>query len=356
MIRTAPTRACTLLLAVALVACQPAPTLGPSVPPEKLAPSPTLATTNHFEAPGVAFDYPLEWADQSGSVGPDPRPSRRAVASLSVGMTLCPADTEPESPAIASGECALEPTKPGQLRFDVWERVDLFPGFRSGVGFRPDDLVMDEWGVAVWSTKSPDGGYYSLELRIPRNTVPADRLRTQMRNLLASLVIEPRGGTGPAPEGPVRLPSGSGFSIEAPAGWTRYYPIAWDRDVPIVAVASQPVLPRKYFGGSGCSVFQTPPGTAVLVFSAARGATFLTPDWTNAPETLGGQPAFFRIAKDVEFPTCVEVAEAWTVRLPGERGPLRIDVFLSGPDIASSRASAQGILESLVIDPSPATD
>ena len=60
-------------------------------------------------------------------------------------------------------------------------------------------------------------------------------------------------------------------------------------DAAVVTVASAPLLPPPC-SGTSCQGFNLPPGAIAIAFRIGWWTD--PPDWSKAPITIGGQPAF----------------------------------------------------------------
>jgi hypothetical protein len=169
-------------------------------------------------------------------------------------------------------------------------------------------------------------------------------LKADIGAVLASLRLSDWEGPPESVNGQVHLELPQGFSFDYPAGWTLYYP--QDRsmmDSAIVTVASMPVDPPCQ--GDLCQRFTTPPGTIVIEFRAGNGPS--APNWSDAPTTLGGQPAF-RQDWGPENVTRAEEGHSWSARLT-DPSILGLYVSLRGPGLPELRAAMDDVLESIQI-------
>jgi hypothetical protein len=335
-----------------------APTVSPASPTASLtAPtaSPAAQPTGFrtFEAPGVRFEHPADWSDQSGVVEYPAVPGTRFLAFFARGFSLCPISyAATATPSPEPGSCEVRPTAPGSLTLTVAEFTKQLPGLEF------PGTEMTEAGYPVWeqsqssdpadpasfrwAVQAPDGGLYLFMAEAPRAELAA--LKADIGAVLASLRLTAWEVPPESINGQVHLDLPQGFSFDYPAEWTLYYPQDFSMmDSAVVTVASKPVEPPCQ--GDFCQRFTTPPGTIVIEFRAGNGPT--APNWSDAPTTLGGQPAF-RQDWGPESVTGADEGHSWSARLTD---PLILGVYVSlrGPGLPELRAAMDDVLESIQI-------
>jgi hypothetical protein len=159
----------------------------------------------------------------------------------------------------------------------------------------------------------------------------------------------------PSTPGPTALAQAAGLQLLGLLGAGHvYYPQTWQKSPPyaggsdtaIAVISSSPVAPCAT---PSCQNYAVAANGVVLEF---RYSTYRpgqpTQDWTNANDSVGGQPAFREDWGPVNAHDADE-GHTWRVRMPN--GILAIYASLMGPDLASGRAALQQILASFVVTP-----
>jgi hypothetical protein len=233
----------------------------------------------------------------------------------------------------------------------IFEYTNQLPG-ASGSGTKTVVAGYPAWEgetaasdpAEMWYIQAPDRGLYTVRLEAPWAEVLARKAEVQ--TLLASLHLSPWQDTPHAVNGHVHLDLPQGFSFDYPAGWTLYYPQDVSMmDAAVVTVASRPVAPPC--ANDSCQRFTTPPRTVAIEFRVGNGPT--APDWSHAPTTIGGQPAFHQVWGPNNA-TGAEEGLTWDVRL-GEPSILGVYASLRGPDLPALRAAMNEVLASIRITP-----
>jgi hypothetical protein len=114
-------------------------------------------------------------------------------------------------------------------------------------------------------------------------------------------------------------------------------------DSAVVTVSSRPVDPPC--ATDLCQRFTTPPGAIAIEFRVGAGPT--SPDWTNAPTSLAGHPAFREDWGPVNA-TDAEEGHTWSVRLT-DRSSLGVYVSMRGPGLSELRGAMEEVLDSIEI-------
>jgi hypothetical protein len=341
----------TVFLNGSVPAVSPAPTDAPTSP--TASPVEPQAGFRTFEAPGIRFEHPADWIDQSGVVDYPSVPGTRFLAFFARGFSLCPISyAATATPSPEPGSCEVRATAPGSLTLTVVEYTKQLPGLEfpgaemteAGYPVWEQSMSADPADPASfrWALQAPDGGLYLFSAEAPRAELAA--LKTDIGAVLASLRLSAWETPPESVNGQVHLDLPQGFSFDYPAGWTLYYPQDMSTvDLAIVTVASMPVEPPCV--GDLCQRFTTPPGTIVIEFRAGNGPT--APNWSDAPTTLGGQPAF-RQDWGPQNATGAEEGHSWSARLTD---PLILGVYVSlrGPGLPELRAAMNDVLESIHI-------
>jgi hypothetical protein len=322
----------------------------PAVPP---TPTSQHLGFRTFEGPGIRFEYPADWTDQSAVVEYPHVPGTRYVALLGRGLSICPLryDSDPR-PTPRPGSCQQQATAPGSLIVNVIEYSNQLPGVMgtetntTAAGYLVrEPPLQSQWPDAAslqWSIQSPDGGLYVVMAQVPRADLAARR--ADIQTLLGTLRLSAWEVPPQAVNGYVHVDLPQGFSFDYPAGWTVYYPQDLSTmDSAVVTVASRPVAPPC--PGDSCQRFTTPPGTIAIEFRVGNGPT--APTWSDAPTTIGGQPAF-RQDWGPQNATGAEEGHTWSVRLI-DPSVLGIYVSLRGPDLPALRAAMGEVLGSVRI-------
>jgi hypothetical protein len=322
----------------------------PAVTPTPTGPRPGF---HRFEAPGIAFDYPADWTDQS-VVGQFPTSTgTRFVGLLARRLTLCPlAQNASPKPTPTPGSCRFDASPPGSMILTITENEHQYPGALAGqvkttipgypVWVPPHSSEPPDAVNSRWSVQAPDGGLYVFVASAPQADGAARQ--ADIETLLGTVRLSSWEAPPQAINGLVHLDLPEGFSFDYPAGWTVYYPQeVWHAGHAVVTVASTPVGPpcRDVW----CQRFTTPPGTIAIEFSVGGGPVPLR--WSDAHLTVGGQPAF-RQDWGSSNVTGADEGHSWTVRLT-DPSTLGIDVSLRGPDLPGLRAAMDQVLGSVRI-------
>jgi hypothetical protein len=195
--------------------------------------------------------------------------------------------------------------------------------------------------ATTWIIRSPDDGLYIVTLSAPNTDLAADG--DSIGTMLESLRLS-AWETAPIPvDGRLHEDPRRGFSFDYPAGWSRWYPQDISMmDSAVVTVASGPLAPCTT---DSCQNFVTPPGTVAIEFRIGNGPR--PPDWSTAPTTIGGQPAFMWDWGPSEVHGGDE-GHQWNVRLtdPSELG---IYASLRGPGLPELRAAMNEVLDGMRI-------
>jgi hypothetical protein len=197
----------------------------------------------------------------------------------------------------------------------------------------------------TWTIASPDGGLYAVSLMSP--AADMERRSAEVRTMLESLELSLWEAPPQVVKGRIHVDTKRGFAFDYPAGWTIYWPQDISMmDSAVVTVASAPLLPPC--AGDTCQRFSTPPRTIAIEFRIGGGPT--SPDWSKAPTTIGGQPAFGPEDWGPENATSAEEAHSWNVRLK-DRNSLEIFASLRGPGLDDLRGAMDEVLGSIQIEP-----
>jgi hypothetical protein len=330
----------------------------PAVTPTPTGPRPGF---HRFEAPGMTFDYPGDWTDQSIVDQHPTLPGTRFVGLLARRLSLCPlAQNASPKPTTTPGSCRFDASPPGSMILTITEYEHQYPGVLAGevkttiAGYpvwvpappsEPPDAANSRWSV-----QAPDGGLYVFVASAP----PTDSAARQadLETLLGTLRLSPWEASPQANNGLVHMDLPEGFSFDYPAGWTVYYPHEVTTvGYAVVTVASVPVGPPC--ADDWCQRFTTPPGTVAIEFWV--GSSPVPPRWSDARLTVGGQPAFRQDWGSPNNATGADEGHTWTVRL-NDPSTLDISVSLRGPDLPGLRAAVDEVLGSVRITqlPSPA--
>ncbi len=335
------------------------PTEQAAVPTESAAPAPVIPVGYvQFAAPGIRFAHPPDWHLSTAVDNYPTDLGLRIVGMFERGLTICP-NTEGVAPQPTKppGGCATEATAPGSLMVQIFEYEGQLPpsdGYGVPATFagypgwtRPEDG--SDPAVLTNFVSGPDDGLYLISASVPREDL--DKLQAELEATLGTLQLSSWHEAPDAIDGRVHLETNEGFSFDYPAGWTVYYPRDWSvSNHAVVIVASRPLDPCP---NEACQRFATPPGTVVLDFRV--GARLLEPDWTDATETVGGQPAFLQ-HWGPEVVTNSDEGHQWFVRLNAELGVLGISANLRGPGLQAQREAMNEIIDSVRIDAPPPGD
>jgi hypothetical protein len=339
----------------ALVLTSPAPTATPVVTPTA-GPS---AGFRRFDAPGISFDYPADWVDQSDRGVYPTTPGTRYVAVFGRGLTLCPdafaftGDAKPQP-----GICEVHPTTPGSMVLRVIEWPNQYPvlfGYESpgSIAGNPvwggDMPTLDDRPTVGWGVKAPDNGLYYIALEAPRGELEARR--AEVLTMLATLHLSPWSLPEHAVNGRVHLDFPEGFSFDYPAGWSLYYPRIFSMGAsPVVTVSSKPFVAADCTPGSSCPRLELPPGSVEIGYAVA--SSLGSGSWSDAPTTLAGQPAFHDWGPAIGHTEDEE--GGWTVRLGNYFDVLHIRAYIRGPDAPALRAVLDEVIASVRIRRVPA--
>jgi hypothetical protein len=327
--------------------------LEPTAPPA--ATSIPSAGFRTFTAPGIRFDYPAGWTDQTGSVAYPSVPGIRLVALLARGIPVCPPTFgSVPTPTPKSEACQIQATAPGSMVLSVMELTHQLPG-THGRGTQKAVAGYPAWETPAsldpvdpawleWTILAPDGGFYIVSAGAPRADLAARK--ADVKTLLASLRLSAWEPPPQVVDGHVHLDLPQGFSFDYPAGWIVYYPQdASMTSSGVVTVTSRPVAPPCT--NDSCQRFTTPPETVAIEFRV--GALFAAPNWSDATATIAGQPAF-RQDWGPSNVTRAHEGHTWSVRLT-DRTSLEIMVSLRGPNLPALRAAMEKVLASIRIAP-----
>ena len=317
---------------------RPVPTPSPSQP----------AGFRHFEAPGIAFDYPASWINQSVAGYPTPLGARYA-GLLARGLPRCPyASVATPSPSPGSAPTCQDGVRDaGSLILWVAQMTNPLPGDL------PSTTPITVAGRPAWFSKFPterrwiisaaDGSLYFLDASFPPQDEGARQ--SELDALIASVVLSDwRPSTPPVVNGRIHLEPLPGVSFDYPAGWAVYYSgDVSTMDSGLVIVSSRPLLACK---SASCQRYVVPPGTIAIEFRVGGGPG--APNWSTAKETVGGQPA---IRQDFTIPTAdMDEGHSWSVRLAvSRRRTLGIYASLRGPELPALRQQLDDVLNSVRI-------
>jgi hypothetical protein len=323
---------------------------GPTSSPRFASPKAPGAGT--FSAPGVTFAIPHGWTDQSSSVRYPDFGGSRFVVLLVRGMTMCPIFYDSTAAPTAQPDgCREQPDRTGTATLGITELRHQYP-WDTWPGTAPvTDVSYPTWSYSqdpthpTWLVRGPEDGIYVISLSTVSEDV--DARTADAESVLRSLELS---AWEPAPEvidGRIRVAEPHyGFSFDYPAGWSIYYPQDQSMmDGAVVTVASNPLEPPC---PDVCQRFTTPPGTIVIEFRVGSGPR--EPDWTKAPTTIGGQPAFGPQDWGHTNATSADEGHSWNARLP-DRRQLGIHVSLAGPDLLGLRAAMDQVIDSVRITP-----
>ena len=330
----------------------PASTAAPSATDRAAAsvsvPSATVPAGT-FMAPGISFDIPDGWSDQTSAVEYPALPGTRFVGLLARGMKLCPTrpySTAPPTPKPTA--CSEQADQPGSATVTILEYTHQFPWAHVN-GTPVPNSSYPTWGPIyestnpTWIVQSPDGGQYLVNLMAPPGEL--DTGVAEISPMLKSLQLSAWEAAPEVVDGRVHVDTQRGFSFDYPAGWTIYYPQDISMmDSAVVTVASGPLEPPC--SSDDCQRFSTPPGTIAIEFRMGNGPT--APDWSMATTTIGGQPAFGPENWGPQNATGAEEGHTWSARL-ADPSVLGIYASLRGPDLPALRAAMDDVLNSVRI-------
>jgi hypothetical protein len=337
-----------LAIGTLLMSGSPSPTPRPSA---SLLPSGPTATTavgpRTFVAPGITFDYPVGWTDQSAAIEYPAVGGVRFVALIARGMTVCAVRYDATGPPTPQpSTCEAEAARPGTAMVSILEYTHPYPWMPiPGTETTIAGYSAWEQNATTWIIRSPDDGLYIVTLSAPSTDLDADR--DNIDAMLESLRLSAWEAAPTAVDGVLHEDPGRGFSFDYPASWSRWYPQDISTvDSAVVTVASGPLAPCTT---DACQNYITPPGTVAIQFRIGNGPT--PPDWSTAPTTIGGQPAFKEDWEPVNAAGADE-GHTWNVRLadPSELG---IYASVRGPGLPELRAAMNEVLDSIRIMRSP---
>jgi hypothetical protein len=340
-----------LATATLFMSGSPGPTPRPSPSPSPSGPSATTAIgPRTFVAPGITFEYPLGWTDQSAVVEYPAPPGLRFVALIARGMTVCAVRYGASGPPTPQpSTCEAGAGRPGTATVSILEYTHPYP-WLSLPGFETTINGYSAWkqDPATWIVRSPDDGLYVVTLVAPSTEVSADG--ESIGTMLESLRLSAWDPALVAVDGRLHEDPARGFSFDYPAGWSRWYPQDISMmDSAVVTIASGPLAPCT---SDSCQNYVTPPGTIAIQFRIGNGPT--APDWSTAPTTIGGQPAF----KEDWGPANAAGADeghTWSVRL-ADPSVLGIYASLHGPGLVDLRAAMSNVLASVrIVRPEPSS-
>lgn len=339
-----------VLLAVGTVLMTGSP--GPTPQPLPSArPSAASATTTPglrtFVAPGITFDYPVGWTDQSAAIEYPPVGGVRFVAMIARGMTVCSVrydSTAAPTPQPSTCESAAE--RPGTGIVSILEYTHPYP-WLSLPGTETKIAGYSAWkqNATTWIIRGPDEGLYIVTLNAPSTDLASDA--RSIETMLESLRLSAWEATPIAVDGKLHEDPERGFSFDYPAGWSRWYPQDISTmDSAVVTIASGALAPCTT---DSCQNYVTPPGTVAIQFRIGNGPT--PPDWSGATTTIGGQPAFKQDWGPINAAGADE-GHSWNVRLT-DPSVLGIYASVSGPGLPELRAAMNDVLDSIRIVRSP---
>ena len=338
----------TLCAAVMLAGCttQTTPSAAPSPTPEALA---------HFSAPGIAFDYPALWVNETA-----------------LYRTGGPVLGEADLPNVHGERLIAMLVDPGRGDVDTWplilvsEYLHALPT-DNPVGVRDTkidgqwarrEIASDGWGpngdqrVERWYVAGPDGGFYSIWFQFPTDNLAWWRPRVDA--VMASLTFTDW-TLAPAPtvDGKIHYDTDV-LGFDYPAGWQIYYPLPDQSTAGAVflAVSSEPL--GTCSDEFHCSNVPRTKGAVAVRFSWPT--VMWEPDWSTANDTVAGLPA-------------IRTDESWTTGTGGEylswgvrdgtrpNALISIDAALAPPDLPELRQTLADLVASVRItppvDPSP---
>lgn len=312
--------------------------------------SPATASPGSFVAPGIIFDLPEGWSDQTSSLESPSFPGMRYVGLVARGMRFCHTvmySTAPPTPKPTA--CSEQADQSGSAVLFITEFTHQYPWPPQSDLPPVADSAYPAWGPTrestspSWFVQSPDGGLYFMRLQAPPGEL--DTRTAEITSMLTSLRLSAWETPPEVVDGRVHLETQRGFSFDYPAGWSLYYPQDMStRDSAVVTVASDPLEPPC--PGDSCQRFSTPSGTVAIEFRV--GSMPGGPDWSAAPTTIGGQPAFGPEDWGPQNATSAEEGHSWSVRL-GDSNILGIHASLRGPGLPALRTDMDGVLASIRI-------
>jgi hypothetical protein len=334
-----------LAIGTVLMTGSPDPTM-PQQSPSARPSMPTASTAigpRTFIAPGITFDYPLGWTDQSAAIEYPAVSGVRFVALIARGMTVCTVRYDASAPPTPQpSTCDAAADRPGTAIVSIVEYTNPYPWLSwPGPETKIDDYSTWKQNATTWIIRAPDDGLYIVTLNGPKAEVAVDvaSVATMLESLqLSAWQTAPIAMGGKLHEDPRR-----GFSFDYPAGWSRWYPQDISMmDSAVVTVASGPLAPCTT---DSCQNYVTPPGTIAIQFRIGNGPT--APDWSTAATMIGAQPAFKQDWGPVNAAGADE-GHTWNVRLT-DPSVLGIYASLHGPNLPALRVAMNEVLDSITI-------
>jgi hypothetical protein len=344
--------AAALAVAVGLAACSTRLPLTLSAATPSTAPLPTTSGLAHFTAPGIAFDYPSAWVDETATV--------RAGG---------PVLTEADLPAVRGHRFIVELVQPGPNGPDTSGSMfvseylhplptdNLVPVRDTKVGglwarlaaaYDGDgasrNLRREEWYVAA-----PDGGFYMIMFLFPTADLAAWRPRVDA--VMASVALSEWTLTpAPAINGRVHYDDGY-LAFDYPLGWSIYYPVPAPTSAGemVLAVSSTPL--GTCTDGLRCAVAPRTTGAMAIRFESTTA--MWRPDWSLVNDRIGGSQA---IREDGTEPA--GEWHSWTLRNgTGPSAAMSIQASLAAPDLPPLRQALAELMATMritpVVTPSP---
>jgi hypothetical protein len=333
--------------------------IGASRRPSTPAPS-VPAGLRHFEAGGIAFDYPADWISQSG-LAFQSLYGERLLGLLSRGAPVCqpssegsPSSAPGSTPKCQDGTARAQGSMVLRISRDTDPLVTAVPAVGTPISLAgrptwfldvPDgDPPFVRWTITAW-----DGSFYMLTARFPREDNAARH--AELAALISSVTLTASGPLIQPTNGRRHLEPLAGVSFDYPADWFLYYPgNDSSADQALVVVSSKQLLPCQ---SQFCQGYSVGPGTIAVEFRVGGGPS--APDWSLAKERVAGEPAFHQ---DWNGPNAHDADEgrSWGVRLPGSmRTVLGIAVSLRGPGLPNLNQEFANLLDTvrIVVPPLP---
>jgi hypothetical protein len=322
---------------------------GPVVPQLSPSPLPSRDTATSavgprtFVAPGITFDYPVGWTDQSAAVEYPTVRGVRFVALIVRGMTVCPVRYDATgAPTPQPSTCESAADRRGTAIVSILEYTHPYP-WLSLPGTETTIAGYSAWkqNATTWIIRGPDDGLYIVTLNAPSTDLASDG--ESIGTMLESLRLSAWETPPVAVDGRLHEDPGRGFSFDYPAGWRRWYPPDVSMvDSAVVTIASGPLARCTT---DRCQNYLTPPGTVAIQFRIGNGPT--PPDWSTAPTTIGGLPAFKEDWGPVNAVGADE-GHTWSVRLT-DPSVLGIYAGVRGPGLPELREAMNDVLDSIRI-------
>jgi hypothetical protein len=344
-------RPMTAILAAALLgSCAQAGT--PNSTTQIVAPTATSSGLAHFVAPGIAFDYPSSWVDETATVRPG-------------GPVLGDADL----PRVRGHRFIVELDKPGLNgggnagSMSVTEFLRPLPTdnlvpvrdtkvggqwARRAAAYDGDgasrNLRNEEWYIAA-----PDGGFYRIRFLFP--TADLADWRPEVDTVMASLAFSDwKLAPAPAINGRVHYDDGT-LAFDYPAGWSIYYPLPAPTTAGemVLVVSSTPL--GTCTDGLRCAVAPRTTGAIAVQFESTT--VMWQPDWTEANDTVGGMQAI-----RTDDTGAIGEGHSWAVRNGTDAfASMSIYASLAAPDLPELRQSLADLMASVritqAVAPSP---